>query len=339
MSPGQKSLTRPPSNLKEAIDWVLKIKEIRATDDLAAALEALLKHDGSEVAVRVKEVYEKICEKFCKDCEKHYNHASYLKQYLKKLPTFEPVEGSVAETGETVLKMLKGESGNFKYSITTLAGSLQTFLGCDTSELMHFNGKGIIKNSEANYNPAYKNAAWIPTEASKCTVILLAVLPMLFLGIAYLHSRCSGSGDKGWNDMSIKGMNGRNVSAFGYFLTEMGFPEGVLNGEKKGSEVHSQVSGFTELKISDTSSIDHPYNFSTKLHQKAFEASPPSPSSPLTSLYLLSQYYITYPLHDVQSTNPATPSFLSYSGTAALAGGAYGLNLGGLGTFMSALLA
>ncbi|GIX64813.1 uncharacterized protein BcabD6B2_42480 [Babesia caballi] len=344
----KKKFTAPPTNLKEAIDWVLKIKEVSAINELGDALEALLKEETGDVAVRVQDVYEKICEKFCKDCEEHYNHASYLKRYLNKLQTFEPVHRSVAETDEDILKRLKGESQGLKTSLPKLPENLKTFLGSSDYASKNFDGKGIITSSGGGYTFAYQNAGWKPGETEECAVILLAVAHMLYIALSYIHSKCSKKkgpkskqGENGWSDMKIKSDTIKNngVSAFGDFLTGMGFPKDTLNGDKEGSHILSQLSEFTELKMSDTASIDHPYSFFKDLPQNALKPSPQLSTTPLTSLYLISYYYITNFLYNVQSTSPATPSFLGYSGLAALGGGAYGFNLGGLGTFMSALLA
>ncbi|GIX65332.1 uncharacterized protein BcabD6B2_47670 [Babesia caballi] len=333
------SLTDPPTNLKEAIDWVLRINELKQLEQLAEALNALLKRDVRDMAVRVKEVYEKICEKFCKDCEEHYNHASYLKQYLKKLPTFEPFQGSDDETDEKMLEKLKGDSGNFKSSLSQLPDNLKKFLGYTSPNQFK---DGIISSSHS-YTFVYQDAEWNADEATDYAVILLAVVPMLFLGLGYTYVKCSQTKgtNKGWSDMKIKSHTIKNngVSAFGDFLTGMGFHEGVLNGEKSGSEIHSQLSDFNDLKSTNASLTEHPYSFFKKLQNKALTSQPTSPSHPLTTIYRISHYCISYPLYTVQSSNPVTPSFLGYSGPAALAGGAYGFNLGGINTFMSALLA
>ncbi|GIX65467.1 extracellular matrix-binding ebh, putative [Babesia caballi] len=120
-----KSLTDPPENLKEAIDWVIKIKNDNNTDDLAATLEKFLKRDGSDAAVRVKGVYEKICEKFCNISDTLDGRpAPVLKYYLKNLEMFEPVKRPDDETNEKMLERLKGGSASFTSYITTLAGGL-----------------------------------------------------------------------------------------------------------------------------------------------------------------------------------------------------------------------
>ncbi|GIX64335.1 variant erythrocyte surface antigen-1 family protein [Babesia caballi] len=283
MTTGQKSLTDPPTNLKEAIDWVIKIKELSAIYDLAAALDALLKSDFDDVA--------------------------------------RPGE----ETDEKIVKTYKDGSVSLKTSLPSLADILKKFLGPPSSS-----DQGIIKsNGTSSYTFAYNGTQWNAEEASECAVILLATSPILYLGLGYVQSKCSHakSPKQGWKDMKIKD------SAFGHFLTGMGFPEVVLNGEKQGSDINSQLSGFTELQRYNVLPNEHPYNFFKELHKKVLDSTPPDSPSPLTSLYALSYYYITNFLYIVEPTIPAAPSFLSYSGLTALAGGAYGFNLGGLGTF------
>ncbi|GIX62468.1 variant erythrocyte surface antigen-1 family protein [Babesia caballi] len=325
MSPGQKkSLTETPKDLKGAIDWVIQIDDLNKINDLAEALEKLVKRDGSDAAVRVKGVYEMICEKFCNISDTLDERPSpVLKYYLKNLETFDRVQPSGNETNEDILKRLKGESGNFKYSITTLAGSLQTFLGCDTSELMSFNGKGIISSSPSNYNPAYKNADWKSEEASECAVILLAICPMLYLGLGLLYGMCGPSCI--WSKKNI------STSYIKTFLADMGFSKGNLNKNKKGSDIVPYLSGFTELSTGNAKSNDYP-NFLGKLQEKALESqTPPNPSHPLTSLYLLSYLYLTSPAYSETSITTSKASIATL-GATALAGGAYGLNIGGLDT-------
>ncbi|GIX62251.1 variant erythrocyte surface antigen-1 family protein [Babesia caballi] len=192
MTSGGKSLTTPPENLKEAVDWVIHISELKQLEQLAAALEALLKHDGSEVAVRVKEVYEKICEKFCNISDTLDGRpAPALKYYLKNLETFEPVKRSGDEGDGNILRKFRDGSVSLETSISTLAENLKTFLGANEDGLTSFTGQGIIKTGgTSSYNPAYNGAQWSADEAEQCAVILLAVVPMIFLALNYIHPKC-----------------------------------------------------------------------------------------------------------------------------------------------------
>ncbi|GIX61332.1 uncharacterized protein BcabD6B2_07670 [Babesia caballi] len=277
----------------------------------------------------LKGVYEKICEKFCNISDTLDGRpAPVLKYYLKNLETFESVKRSSAETDEEILMRLKGESRTFTSSISTLAKNLKTFLGATADGLTSFNGTGIIKNSGANYNPAYQNAEWKSEEATECLIILLTVAAILFFGLSYLYWQCEGQ--DGWATKSP------SQDDFKQFLVVFGYTESDLNNSKKGQQITTQLqSACSQLQThKSTASSESYHNFLTALHKTALNSQPPSPTtSPLTSLYALSYYYITNFLYTVESSSPAMPSFAGYSGVTALAGGAYGFNLGGLGTF------
>ncbi|GIX61212.1 variant erythrocyte surface antigen-1 family protein [Babesia caballi] len=350
----QKKLTDPPQNFKEAIDWVIKINELRKINDLAAALDALLNSDVGDVAVRVKGVYEKICEKFCEGCEKQYSSASALKCFLKKFQTFGPVKRPFNDAEKDIVRKCRDEFSSLKTSISTLAENLKKFLGWNGSN--KFDGDGIILSSNPQYIFTYQSADWKSEEASDCAVILLAVAPMLFLGLGYIHWKCKDNGD--WSHQKLGGTIPKhgNVNSLTFFTEKMGFNGVKFNDSKSHNAIVRLLDAFADLTkimatalqkadktakerdIKSSNPKPNPYDFLHAIHNTATDSTPPT-TSPLTSLYLLSYFYITYPLYKVRSSSPATPSFLGYSGTAALAGGAYGFNLGGLGTFMSALLA
>ncbi|GIX65016.1 variant erythrocyte surface antigen-1 family protein [Babesia caballi] len=347
MSEPTKSLTDPPKDLKEAIDWVIKIKndDNNAIRDLAKELEELLKHDGSEVAFRVKGVYEGICKNFCPGCENGFTPARIIKYYLKNLETLEPVKGSGGDDDKKILKRLKDGSTELKTSITKLPENFKAFLGCNDSDLKKFTGDGIIDKSGSSYTPAYQSAEWKPSEAQDCAAILLGIMPVVYIGLTYLYWQCApvatNSSDKLWQKQNLNG-SGCDQGSLKQYMEALGYTENDLNTSKNGGNIvtlmDSMFSGELQKHKSTASSKSYP-NFLSEL-QKPLESKPPQPtSSPLTSLYALSYYYITNFLYVVEPTSPATPSFAGYLGVTALAGGAYGFNLGGLGTFMSALLA
>ncbi|GIX62295.1 variant erythrocyte surface antigen-1 family protein [Babesia caballi] len=312
MSPGQKKLTDPPTHLKEAIDLVISSKG--NTQNLAAALEALLKEDADGVAWEVRDVFDVIKNNIIEQFDKMNGpFCDHYKGHLRS-----------ATTGlGTAERPVDVKSDDIKTAIEALVKGLKSFLGYSGST--NFNGNGIIASNGGSYTFTYNNAEWDPADAPKCAAIFLGILPAIFFGVTLMYWKCSNNM---WKNVYTPPK---------YFLKQMGYKDGELNQYKKGSYIITYLSGFTELETAKAESNDYP-KFLKALQDKAL-GSTPSTTSPLTSLYLLSYHYITYPLHKVQSSSPATPSFLGYSGPAALAGGAYGFNLGGLGTFMSALLA
>ncbi|GIX63500.1 variant erythrocyte surface antigen-1 family protein [Babesia caballi] len=318
-----KSLTDPPKNLKEAIDWVISSKG--NTQNLAAALEALLKEDADGVAWEVRDVFDVIENNINKKCDKMNGpFCDHYKGHLR----------SATEGLKDVKRPDKATSGNLKAAMDKLAEGLKKFLGHTGSS--NFSGSGIISNVSSGYTFTYNNAEWDPADAPKCAAIFLGILPAIFFGVTLIYWKCSEK--NGWHNSKLE--NDNYVSPLKQFLTQMCFNGVKFNESISGKSLVSSILNTefsNELETAKAESNDYP-EFLGQL-QKALESKPPNPSIPLTSLYLLSYYYITYPLHEVQSSNPVTPSFLGYSGPAALAGGAYGFNLGGINTFMSALLA
>ncbi|GIX61404.1 variant erythrocyte surface antigen-1 family protein [Babesia caballi] len=331
----KKSLTEPPTNLKEAIDWVLQING--HAEDLAEKVEELLKHDGSEVAVKVLENYRHVSESVIKGLNQNdrcYFAETALTNLSEGLRPFHPQSEAninfddVEKVKEWALKV---DESYLKTLIEALDKGLKTFVD---------QGSGIGNRSYTNtYNSA---ASWIsltPSDKTDCAAILLGIMPVVYFGLTYLYWRCSQNGGTGWKNQSLNGSGGQDtlkkyVNALGYTTK--------LN-DKNGGVIVSQIMKnmfSSELKSSDAASNEYP-KFLKALQDKAITSidSLSSTKYPLTSLYLISYYYITNFLYTVETSSPATPSFLGYSGPAILAGGVYGFNLGGVGTFMSALLA
>ncbi|GIX63901.1 variant erythrocyte surface antigen-1 family protein [Babesia caballi] len=345
---GQKSsLTEPPTNLKEAIDWVIKINELKKINALAIELEELLKHDGSEVALKVFDKYRLVSESVIEKLTEATDKCNKLKGYptsewglavphaiLNKLSQgLDPFlgKGSAAISTREVEKVKAWVSSINENTLTQLITDFAEGLNKFVTP-----GSGILQNPS---NSAYKSASsWIsltPSAKTDCAAILLGVMPVVYIGLTYLYWQCEGTG--GWAQEKFDS-SGSGQGSLKQYIEALGYTENRNdnNGQNIVSLMNSMFSG--ELKTAYGSSQTHYFKFLKALQEKALN-SLPSPSHPLTSLYFLSYYYITNFLYDIQSSNPATPSFAGYSATAALAGGAYSFNFGGLGTFMSALLA
>ncbi|GIX65930.1 variant erythrocyte surface antigen-1 family protein [Babesia caballi] len=327
MTTDQKKLTQPPESLKEAIDWVLRVSgrdsdknDNNAINELGDALEALLKEEAGDVAVRVQEVFDVIKNIINKEFDKV--HGFGPQHYKGNL--------SSATTGLKAVEQPKAvKSDDLKTAITALAEGLKKFLGYNGGSSTNFNGNGIISNVSSDYTFAYNDAKWIPDGAPKCGVIFLAILPAIFFGVTLTYWKCKNN----------KWKTAWDSSPFKNFLVQMGYSNENLNSQKSGNDIASLLQSFTELSTGNASPKSYPKFLGERQKQALQSLVSSAASSPLTSLYALSYYYITYPFYDVHSSNPATPSFAGNSGLTALAGGAYRLNLGGLGTFMSALLA
>ncbi|GIX64926.1 uncharacterized protein BcabD6B2_43610 [Babesia caballi] len=345
MTSGGKSLTDPPTNLKEAIDWVLRVsgrdngqENGEGIKGLAKELIKLLDKDGSTLASEVSGIFSKARSGLQSATQKDAREAFMLKSYLSDITRYGKTlsEDVIVHLKEALDKDVSRTGGPSGGPISKLADGLKKFVGKNA-------GIGG-SNYESSYNSVSESWNSLTTDQHRdCALILLGIMPVLYFGLSYLYWWCTAdsSSDPGWAQHKIDGSGGtttQNQQALKTFLTNVGFSEtSELNQTKKGSDIVTSLSGFTELQTRGKDVKESYSKFLGELQKAELKSS--STSSPLTSLYLLSYYYITYPLYDVQPTSPATPSFLGYSGTAALAGGAYGFNLGGLGTVMSALLA
>ncbi|GIX61118.1 variant erythrocyte surface antigen-1 family protein [Babesia caballi] len=309
MTTDHKKLTEAPKDLKEAIDWVIQISELKQLEKLADALEKFLKEDAGLVIWEVREVFDVIKNNIIDKFDKMHGFGP---QHYKGCLS------SATEGLKDVKRSMDAKKGNLQTAIESLVKGLKSFVRYKGTS--SFNNSGIIKNNGATYTFAYNDAKWIPDDAPKCAAILLGILPAMFFGVTLIYWKCSNNT---WKNVYTPPK---------YFLKQMGFSEDALNGDKKGSDILSQLTSFTELSKANVKNVAYPA-FLEKLQGEA-PKSAPSTSSPLTSLYLLSYYFTTNFLYIVEPTSPASPSFLGYSGLGALAGGAYGFNLGGLGTIV-----
>ncbi|GIX62550.1 variant erythrocyte surface antigen-1 family protein [Babesia caballi] len=331
---GGKSLPDAPENLKEAIDWVIKIKKHDVINDLAKELDAVLKNDGSEVAMKVLDKYRLVSESVIEglvdanlkiQAPKNRFHFTYtaLNNLSEGLRPFHPqsqanISANAVENVKEWVSSIK--ENTLKTPITELATGLENLKN------------GILQNSnDSAYNSASSWKSLTPSDKNDCAAILLGIVPVVYIAITHLYWQCEGTG--GWDNQDLAASSGDHGSLKQY-MAALGYTANPNN--KTGGEIVTCLAGFNELSSGNAKS-NYP-DFLKALQDEALKSTSLT-SPPLTSLYLISYYYITYPLYNVQSTSPATPSFLGYSGTAAMAGGAYGFNLGGLGTFMSALLA
>ncbi|GIX66045.1 variant erythrocyte surface antigen-1 family protein [Babesia caballi] len=340
-----KKLIDAPENLKEAIDWVIQIKDDNeAIKGLAKELQELLKHDGSDVAVKVLETYrlvsKTVIEKLVdankgisQQKEKFYFTYTALDNLSQGLKPFNPQSNAninanaVKNIGEWVSKV---QENSLKNIIPTLATGLETFK------------KGILQNPS---NSAYKSApSWnslTPSAKTDCAAILLGIMPVVYIGLTYLYWQCvpvaGNSSNELWQNQKLdgSGSSGSGQDSLKNFMAALGYGKTDLNDKNGKSLVNDIMNSMfsNELKthMSTASSKSYP-DFLKALQGTATKPPFPNTTSPLTSLYAFSYYYITNFLYVVEPTSPATPSFLGYSGLSALAGGAYGFNLGGLGT-------
>ncbi|GIX66039.1 uncharacterized protein BcabD6B2_54750 [Babesia caballi] len=305
----EKKLTAPPKDLKEAIDWVLRVSGGdhnggAGTDRLATALTA--------------SIY-KTSDKQSNDVDKILTEMKKDEQKIKP-------NGPIKQLGDGLTKFIgyqsSGSRNTSNYKIT-ISGT-----GIMTKGDIHPNKSPVYTSAYTGswythvsvgspQNPTYKEIT--------CARIFFTAIEKIFEGLTELYYNCK----KGWSTQSLNG----STDALNQFMQNHGFMKPNLNTNKDGNGIAKLLdSGLSEFTTA-YSAAGHNPSLDAFRYQLEQNASTSPSKSPLSALYILATYVY------VQSSNPATPSFLGYSGLAVLAGGAYGFNLGGLGTFMSALLA
>ncbi|GIX65774.1 variant erythrocyte surface antigen-1 family protein [Babesia caballi] len=289
MTSQQKSLTEAPTNLKEAIDWVLRVSG----------------GDGK--------------------------YMIYTKNFIEDLHTIlsDPLNINDDVVKAILVEIEKDKNTYPEGPFKRLSEGLRTFIGYallneQNSWKWKIKGSGIVQNGDlpSVYTSAYDSTTTysnIDRENAKKKALqnLFTAIELIFEGLTELFFNCKTE----WAGQRLSGNSGG--TDLNQFMDKSGFSETQLNTDMKGERIMSQaLKGFEELStaysaVSTNPSLDA---FRSQLEQNAWS----NPSEyPLTSLYILATYVY------VQSTGPATPSFAGYSGLSALAGGAYGLNLGG----------
>ncbi|GIX64670.1 variant erythrocyte surface antigen-1 family protein [Babesia caballi] len=324
MTSGGKSLTDPPKDLKEAIDWVL-----RAIKGLAEEVKKLLNKDASEVARGVLGVMGKsitdLANKLAQVTEQVQGPpsgtrkpfkvlVSYLQTFKGNLENVRDYGSRVSEQDLSKLKgWLTGESG----PITQLAEGLRKFLGYQ-SNTSNFDGTGIILNNGQAYDKAYGTASWpqSPDDKRTCALIFLGIGPMLFYGLTYLYWWCEGN--DGWSKEQLTGSS----TTLSKYMTAIGFDSKYLSTtQNTGSQVAEILKTAFQKELTDQKvKTQSHYEFQESLSQEARGQASPSTEYPLSRCHVIATPFFTpNDTYDVQSTSPATSSFLGYSGTAALA--------------------
>ncbi|GIX61425.1 variant erythrocyte surface antigen-1 family protein [Babesia caballi] len=307
MTSGGKSLTQAPKDLKEAIDWVLRVSGgdgmWNDTDLLAKALSDHLQYSSYKYDAFVGGIFSDIGINAQKPGD------GLISRLATGLKTFIGYQYTKEKTNYTISI---GQNGILNPGEIKAKGQART----STAYTSAYHGSwftDVNSGSEENQNIKKKKAV-------QC---FFTAIEIIFEGLTELFFNC----ENGWKNQNLSGSNLKE------FMTTKGFSDTQLNTSITGNQIIIQAfKDLNEFQKAYNSAGQEPSldTFRSQLEQNAW--SNPS-ASPLSELYILATYAY------VQSTSPATPSFAGYSGTAALAGGAYGFNLGGIGTFMSALLA
>ncbi|GIX64925.1 variant erythrocyte surface antigen-1 family protein [Babesia caballi] len=292
-SPG-KQLTDCPSNLKEAIDWILRVTGKDGgggdggTAGLINAVQDLLRTAG------VEEINSKIAIT-----------QSLITNLAEGLATFIGYgeNGQVGQIGDKGIAVGQGYKKSYD----------------GTWKDVFLDVPGISSGYSGDKIP--------PVFGAK---IFLGCLPMIFSALSYLYWRCSQEGNGEWRDFSLNGQQGSNSNKFSLkiFMTSVGFGSKILNGSKLGSQIftsaqnnfedftdcmstvkgaaqsrHDKESkvmtelGLTHSGVSASSNPTYP-EFLKTLNEEAYKnikqnISPKTSTHPLSTLFQISRLYFT----------------------------------------------
>ncbi|GIX61455.1 variant erythrocyte surface antigen-1 family protein [Babesia caballi] len=301
-----KQLTDSPSNLKEAIDWILRVTgkdgqsgtvggSGHGTQALATAVGQLL-GDVESSSHELKEAFGKIKEALSPNPSGLIDN---LADGLAKFIGYENGSGNIGNGGIAVGQ--NGEIGKphesrdvakeFKYGLAT-----------------YKDGYIWSYPRGADWNRDFSRPV---TDHSKAAKIFLGCVPMLLYGLGLLYWRCRESGE--WNSLKLKetGISGNELC---YFLSSQGFVRTELRSQTLKSVLNTAFKGFDELSsavIGSNSIIGFLNNLHSNLKHTlrttvSKNLSDIFKTSSISVLFLVSSAYFTH--HRQKSTQSHPPS-------------------------------
>ncbi|GIX64383.1 variant erythrocyte surface antigen-1 family protein [Babesia caballi] len=220
-----KKLTDSPSNLNEAIDWVLRVtnEDGQSQDKTENLVNAVVELDGFTEAIEAAKV------------KLGGSHGSNVSQALEKLKN----------------------ADNLKPIVERFAEGLGAFLGYKDGRNKE---DGAVK---AVYWSSYREAyaewddSWTTSshpEAQKCAKIFLVTLPLIFHCIVFLHYICKMSYG-GWATLQFNGSGNQAPESYvkkyelKEFMKAMGYKENILSHHTGKTVMESKVGAkLTELR-------------------------------------------------------------------------------------------
>ncbi|ORM41381.1 uncharacterized protein BXIN_2429 [Babesia sp. Xinjiang] len=271
-------VTCPPGNLKECIDWILRVTN---KDDTK---------NGDQNGKELGEAVVKLLEGATK--------------YLDSLTNGN--NGGATEKLTKDKDVLQAVNGNGQL-ITKLADNLQKFIGYNNGGgTLTGNGignQGTSGGAGQKYTSTY-TGDWnsVGNEQNKqlCARIFLGTIPVMFSGLSYLYWQCNtgnGRGDTRWSTHQI------NKPPLGIYLVCSGYDSKQLNQKGSGSGgkniTGTEVAKLLKELFSDNNGatkVSNPYpEYINEVLKNTNTTSPDT--HPLSSLYLASQYYFQYKFH------------------------------------------
>ncbi|GIX62163.1 variant erythrocyte surface antigen-1 family protein [Babesia caballi] len=164
----------------------------------------------------------------------------------------------------------------------------------------------FIAHLKAKYESAYNaTTTWNESQASKCAIIFLGCIPVIFNAICFFYWKCEKTS---WKTMTLGG-HGYDLDIM-WFMYSMGYSSTFLSGSKTGQAVVSgafaKFGGFSSV----LSLANKPYHdFHAELHKTLPENfnGQTNSSDALRALYYCASYYFTY-THSTISAPTKSPS-------------------------------
>ncbi|GIX62877.1 serine threonine-kinase kinX, putative [Babesia caballi] len=345
------SLTDAPETLKEAIDWLLKIKKDNGINGLASAFKEMLDEEVADVARNVQALFGVISdnvilklneadEQIRKIPEQDFADPETILQNLSMRldPFADYSETYITPDNMNTVKewILTVESNRLEVLITDLAVGVEKFVKSSWY--------GILDHPlESTYKSVSQWNDIQPADKKTCATILIAIMPVIYTAVSYLYWRCTPSTyypvrSVSWSRQHVSANKGLKI-----FLMALDYEESYLNNQKNGETIVSSLERAFPKELNNAYRAAYPtgdptyQSFLGMLQRTALGSMYPTSStkSPLTSLYLVSYRYLTYPLDD---NSTADNTLLGLFGAVVLVGGAYGFDVGGFGTAIDRLL-
>ncbi|GIX64672.1 variant erythrocyte surface antigen-1 family protein [Babesia caballi] len=288
-APKGKSLTECPSNLKEAIDWILRVTGKDggggdATSKLAEAVQGLLGKALSEVDILLGKGSVNADE-----FQKLKHGLQKAKQWVEEKPQGYTTDGPISRLSRALARFIGYE--DFRAS---------AYSGPDNWQIT---GAGIALKSYASSYPSA--AKWesvnSPDDKKKlCAKIFLGCVPLCFYGLSYLYWRCSDQG--GWKGLTFSD----DISpALKHFMEAAGFDtKKHTNPSKSGADIATALQNFNGFQsaINGNSSFTHFFKSVKNSLEGALQPKPKTiaTSHPLSTLFLGASCYF-------ESKRPKTP--------------------------------
>ncbi|ORM41663.1 uncharacterized protein BXIN_2425 [Babesia sp. Xinjiang] len=253
------TLLCPPGNLKECIDWILRLT---GKDKVGGGNGDNGKKLGEEVAGLLKKdkaVLETVTTSLKNGSGS--NLITELADNLKKFIGYENGGGTGKLNGNGIGNKGAGAKGTEKYT------------------------------SSYKDSATWDKAKETDKDGKLCAAIFLGTIPVIFSGLSYLYWQCNegnGSGDR-WSTQYIHDTS----NALGIYFVCCGYDLTKLN-QKKAEDVGTTCfQQFTEFNNGTNASNN---NYPEYIKEVLTKTSPTS--HPLSSLYLASQYYFQSQFND-----------------------------------------